>query len=787
MVGAVAVGAGVAIAAIGAITAAVVTLAVEGSHVEDVTNSFDRMSGGVDAATANLDAMSKGLHGTVDDMDLMTLANKMMAAGMQGSAADFGTLASAAFDLSKTGIPLSEAENQITTAMVRGVAARGVLKASIGDTKAAEEAMSSTLAAQGLVLDPANKLIADRQGMMQYLKTYVAAAGEQELTFSDQLNQGKVSFQNWLDKLELAVATSPELNAALVGIGDALMSAFGDTPQSLINAIIVGVQHFALYAVDAGIAAGTVATVIVSAFGLIESAVLVVETGFSAIVSAVSTAVTVMLTLASKVPIVGAAFTGAAEAANLYSRASIDTTASLAGQVVEAGKMASGQSDLNKSIDAGTGSLMNTRDAIIGQMAATDNLTASTKKVSDATHVKTAEDIAAAQAEANAALVAAAHAKAVDTLVVSLVKGSDSLLVTTDAFNKLTDAGKLTIAMGEQLLPLFDKIIAQGGELTAAESKYYASVVDVRLALEAKNLSMLSASGLTAGQITADTALGMTQAEIAEKYGTTTQALSALQAQMKTYGATSKEDLEDTATAALKAYDDMINSGQTFSHAVLDAQLQKWRDAKQAAMEYGQGIATVSTTAASAKTQFDGLGQAVMAADEGMDATKISVVQLDGSVITLAQALQNLNSGNSVTYDLSTEAGIAYYRSLNPAAGFAMSDAEIEKFAAGGGTLQELIAMGAINPYQNFDTGGILGSSIPGAAGGGTIMVGEKGPEVVKLPFNSTVYPTGTGPGGGGATNIYVQGAFGTMDQVTAAVRRGIFESTGLKMSRMNR
>lgn len=54
-------------------------------------------------------------------------------------------------------------------------------------------------------------------------------------------------------------------------------------------------------------------------------------------------------------------------------------------------------------------------------------------------------------------------------------------------------------------------------------------------------------------------------------------------------------------------------------------------------------------------------------------------------------------------------------------------------------------------------------ASLPAYAGGtsfhpgGLAMVGERGPEIVRLPRGSAVYPNGTGPGGGGNT-YYLQG-----------------------------
>ena len=55
-------------------------------------------------------------------------------------------------------------------------------------------------------------------------------------------------------------------------------------------------------------------------------------------------------------------------------------------------------------------------------------------------------------------------------------------------------------------------------------------------------------------------------------------------------------------------------------------------------------------------------------------------------------------------------------------------------------------------------------------------LVGERGPELVNLPGGSTVYPNGTGPGGGGVTNQFhfhgaVYGVEDLKEAVVEAVR----------------
>lgn len=116
-----------------------------------------------------------------------------------------------------------------------------------------------------------------------------------------------------------------------------------------------------------------------------------------------------------------------------------------------------------------------------------------------------------------------------------------------------------------------------------------------------------------------------------------------------------------------------------------------------------------------------------------------------------------LDMGNSITYDLSNQQGINFYREMNPGATFNLSDSDIQSFIKGGGTLSQLINSGKINPY---------GHSLPGFGGGvegfhgGPAIVGEHGPELVNLNPGTSVIPLTPGMGGGSLViNNYINGS----------------------------
>lgn len=137
----------------------------------------------------------------------------------------------------------------------------------------------------------------------------------------------------------------------------------------------------------------------------------------------------------------------------------------------------------------------------------------------------------------------------------------------------------------------------------------------------------------------------------------------------------------------------------------------------------------------------DGIGKSL---DSDTNSMKLFIDAADKAA---KEAQKLLDVGNSMTYDLSTDAGVEAFRKANPGASINWSDQQIEQFVKNGGTLQDLIQMGVINLYAKYEAG-----VLPGFAGGvdnfsgGMAVVGENGPEIINLPRGSSVYPNGTMP-----------------------------------------
>ncbi len=159
-----------------------------------------------------------------------------------------------------------------------------------------------------------------------------------------------------------------------------------------------------------------------------------------------------------------------------------------------------------------------------------------------------------------------------------------------------------------------------------------------------------------------------------------------------------------------------------------------------ASMRYAATIREQHEAVMGIRLSFQGWHDDVLNVNRALDGTILNTKEL----IKEQQRLHDL--GSSQTYDLSTAEGQKQFLDANPMASITAS---LEYFFSH--TLQQAIQSGLVTLDSRVQ------NRLPHAAEGGTVMVGERGPEVVRLPFGSTVFPTGSG-GGGVVNHFYVNG-----------------------------
>lgn len=224
---------------LGEIPGELVELAERGSKVNDVEGAFQRLSGSIEASEATLQALRAGTRSTVDDFELMKTANKALSDGAKLSAEDFGVMAQGARLLAKqSGGETSDALETLNQAMVTG---RTRALNLIGVHVSADEAMAryaTTIGKSVADFTDQEKVAANSVEVMRQLKLRVSEAGDQQLSFAENVKVAKTRIENFEDALGQAIARSPVVAGAMNVINQAIDKAFGSGQQATIESVI---------------------------------------------------------------------------------------------------------------------------------------------------------------------------------------------------------------------------------------------------------------------------------------------------------------------------------------------------------------------------------------------------------------------------------------------------------------------------------------------------------------------------------------------------------------------
>lgn len=703
-------------------------LALRGAVVNDVEESFRRLSTQAGLTSdALLSTLRNATHGTIDDFTLMQRTTQDLAAGLNLTDAQFGTLAQGAYALAKaTGGDVKSALDSMSDAMVTGRTKAVALLTGKIDLKAAEEDFAESLGGTTKELTAEGKLEADRVAILAAVQLGLARVGDQTDSLKDRVDQGKTSWSNFEDELGKSIATSKVLEAGMDGVRDSLAQAFGNSQQATISGLTNKINDALISIVgfsQAGVTGG----------GFLVTEYYAVNKVFGDLAQIVSGDALAFEYLALGVAKMGAATSSSSAAQQRYA----DDVSRIQGNI----------------------------STLLDTMAARGR-------------ALQADDAAQAGVAATTAKYNAILQDLIDKMKAAAAGTTDFVGPINNEASAHTAAG----AAAEKHTEFLKQTAGQLLELTKLEDDYAATAVarsgttnDVLTANINKTYANLIAQLTAAGKYSDDISI-----QLAKNWG---QALSSVGVDIAAIQKASTAQLQEnfdnavvTLNAAMGRVDasrlqpfiDKVNAARDALHP-LTAEVQanadafdRW-NAKIMGMgttlpSWNRAVMDMGTVVAGGAVQFNNLNDAISAANAGLDASKIKVVDLSGAVSTLADAIKKFDGGNSITYDLSTDAGIDYFNQMNPGASTTWSKAQIEAFIQNGGTLQQLEAKGVINVYAGLGTDPNLPHFAGGVSNfaGGLAMVGERGPEVVNLPMGSTVYSTGTGPSGTGGYSITI-------------------------------
>jgi hypothetical protein len=720
---------GLVTAAFGLAATAVYNLGQRGADVKDVESTLEHFSGTAAAAAANLDALRNGTQGTVEDFLLMKDASKLLSAGVKLNTEDFSTLGEAAFVLQNRGLGgTKEMLNLVSDAMVTGRTRALSMALGVIDVGDAEEKYAQQLGITKDHLSDTGKVEAKRLAIMGMLRTAVADAGTQERDFGEQIEFAQAAMTNWIDELGKAIATSPALAAGMKAIESALKAAFGGDSQEAIATTMEAIKSGALITVSFGIAAVETARVIHRAWEAIRTIVLGVETVLVAVATAITGAISMIVIAAGNLP-------GASEGMKEMARQAKETvvflaemTKSLASQTAEAGAAVAGYSEFDKTLDKLGGTMFEVRDAIQGAEAIQQQSNETTDIASS-----NAQKLAASNSELTSRLID--RAKIEEELWKIEKKSLEETIILWNEYFRLraASAGTTVDSAKAAIQAWFDDEVAK----LDASDRNWQNHYDALAAVAGEKLK----------------AVEMDWDSVRDK---------------------SIESLQQQADAAKRTYDEMIFGSLHFTREVLEEQRKKMEQAADAARNFSSAVSGAFDEAGSAGAAgvevFNSIRDAVDAVNAGLNETNVRVRTLSGEFETLAEAKARYESGGSTNVTKATllMTGDKWFSQMGTtrAALFELLDM--------GFSLENAfwVLKAGMNPN---DWKGDKGPRVPGFAEGGVVMVGERGPEAVRLPFGSQVFPTGATPGGGGVVNIeiYVNGtAADVAKKVSAEIMR---------------
>jgi len=226
------------------LAAALPQIALKGAAVDDVATNFDHLAHQAGTtAEALTGALRTGTHSTISDFNLMQVASRDLAAGMNLTDEQFGLLAKGAFALAQaTGTDVKQALDTMNDAMLTGRTRALALLTGKIDTAAAEEKYAKSLGVTKDALTEAGKLEAGRAAILDAVSAATTRLGDQTDGLDERVAQAEASWSNFTDNLGRGIATSGVLMDALTGVKTILEQAFGGTQETLIQHIVAAVE-----------------------------------------------------------------------------------------------------------------------------------------------------------------------------------------------------------------------------------------------------------------------------------------------------------------------------------------------------------------------------------------------------------------------------------------------------------------------------------------------------------------------------------------------------------------
>lgn len=245
-VGRLAAGFGIVSGAIAAVAGTIGYMGTQGSKLNDLDRSFEKLAGGIGNANAIMRAMNKGVADTVDSTDLLGVANRALGTGAIRTAEQFGVVAAAARAYSRDGLGSVEKNlGIVSNALASGNTRQLRYLTGIIDTTKAEQELAKQLGVGTSELTQRQKQEAARTAILDKMSEKVRSAGALEVSFAERITQVRLAVANWFDDVNKRVAALPSIGRAFEAITGAINKNFGGGFKTLADVVVDFIDRFA--------------------------------------------------------------------------------------------------------------------------------------------------------------------------------------------------------------------------------------------------------------------------------------------------------------------------------------------------------------------------------------------------------------------------------------------------------------------------------------------------------------------------------------------------------------
>lgn len=751
----IAMGIGVVAVAVAAAAASVLYLGQRGSDIDGIATNFKRLTEDVGGSALILKIMRDGVKGTVEDTILMTRAVQLLSTDVKMSAADFDTLTKAAIVLNDRGFGSTKAIlEQLSDSLVSGRVKSVQMMLGTIDTTKAEVAFAQSLGITSDQLSETGKVEAKRLEILSRLRQAVDEAGDSEMSFGMIVQNIRAQVTNFVDALSVAIATSPALSEALGSIAEWMKEAFGENQVGLVRTLVEWVNEGALAFMSLATIVVTWGEAAMTVFDMVYAGALYVANGVDAIVLSFNY-LRLGMTLLAESAMIGPKLK---DMWNPFKNDIESINASIDKSLISI-------NDRGKALD-------NLDERQIKLQASSEGLVAQINAVRESMSKRAAAGVTD-EAIINGVAAATANLNGKTNENVDVTKEQeDAIRKAREALKEIDSSGRtwqatvatLDLQMVSQIKRYLEAGVSQS-DLAAAYSLTAVQVKAVASALEAEHKSMDTSAKLWAEhaalvaknsgtardaaiadirQWAADTTTEMKRA------GADTQAFyTALEAvsreKTKAIGSHwdeivehSKEALDAIAVAAEADYQRMLNSSLTFSQAAIQHQKEIAQAARDAAKNWRDSFVEAADAV---KDKAQETAKAVVEAQQSM------TISNDIQALTRTE-LDRLKNGGTSWSPKGDDAVWAKLKELELREGNYQIKSADDYFNMN----RELVLLAQLRMWAAGK------ERPPGFAGGvdnfggGWAVVGEKGPEVLNLPWGSDIIPNDKIGGGSHVT-----------------------------------